>query len=136
MIATLTPVWITEDGFGRPWRHRVCWTQLKCPMSGNPNWSRDGYTSIDASITPIILRLNELGHTTVACCSLLPEDHVGDEWPCVTPYILFAEPAPKELTPPGVVATWDRAYWAFDSDPDKARTQWQWLAGQLGVTLL
>lgn len=38
-------------------------------------WSEDRL--IDASIAPLIVRLNELGHETEFCCSHLDEDHRG-----------------------------------------------------------
>ncbi len=130
------PQWVTRTFRDQTWRHRISLVAgISPPPFAHSEWWIDGQAVIDASIAPLIARLNRCGYVTEFCCSGAPEDHEGDNESAA--YIQFAAPFPVHLIPPGVHASADCTHLTFAGRicPGENRSQWMWLAQAMGVSL-
>jgi hypothetical protein len=141
ILSISAPFWQVEK-WTHSWRHRVCLIEGLTCIQGQTHYNGSTPTAIvvDATIAPIVLRLNELGHTTQFSCSGLKEDHDDPRWGHFDgthwAYLAFDQCDPT-LAPRGVVVQdTHHVHWTFSRQLTHLRTQWEELAARLGVELL
>src|SRR5580700_7512590 len=100
---------------------------------------------IDASIAPLVLRLNEMGFETWVSCSGLPEDHPGDPFPTCRAYICFRSKVSAPLAQvlkdsgfylEGGTAAYMRKSWQEFPTAESVRSRWYALAVNLNNVLV
>lgn len=134
------PFWFEDPVLkGTQWegyRNRVCRIH---GLSPSGPYLRDGPEAlVDASIAPLILRLNEAGYPTLFSCSGLEEEHSPYE-PINTGYLVIAcDIAPLiPFLPDGLaVESWKgngTLRWSRTSTQDERRTGWESLYAAVGL---